>query len=135
MTNYEAWAFVYRANLEEIEKPLNEYPSLQDFFTRQLKDGSRPICTQVQGMASPCDGKVVIFGEITSDQVEQVKGRTYSLSGFLGMDWKTCKTKANSKLYHVVLYLAPGDYHRFHSPTDWIIGRRRHFPGTILLNL
>jgi phosphatidylserine decarboxylase len=37
----------------------------------------------------------------------------------------------NNCLYHCVIYLAPGDYHRFHSPTDWEIFYRRHFPGEL----
>jgi len=35
----------------------------------------------------------------------------------------------DSELFHVVIYLAPGDYHCFHSPTDWKVVLRRHFPG------
>lgn len=34
-------------------------------------------------------------------------------------------------LHHCVIYLAPGDYHRFHSPTDWTVFARRHFPGEL----
>ncbi|PFH56198.1 hypothetical protein XA68_16910 [Ophiocordyceps unilateralis] len=34
-------------------------------------------------------------------------------------------------LYYAVVYLAPGDYHRFHSPTNWVVERRRHFPGEL----
>jgi len=36
-----------------------------------------------------------------------------------------------SALYYAVIYLAPGDYHRFHSPTNWVVERRRHFAGEL----
>jgi len=42
-------------------------------------------------------------------------------------------TKEGNELYHCVIYLAPGDYHCFHSPTDWRVSHRRHFPGRFLL--
>ena len=34
-------------------------------------------------------------------------------------------------LYYIVVYLAPGDYHRFHSPTSWVVEKRRHFAGEL----
>lgn len=40
--------------------------------------------------------------------------------------------KEGNKLYFVVIYLAPGDYHRFHSPTNWVAESRRHFAGIVL---
>ena len=39
------------------------------------------------------------------------------------------KKHSENELYHCVIYLAPGDYHGFHSPADWVIEYRRHFPG------
>jgi len=126
---YNMWAFVYGVNLDEIDSPLESFPTLRDFFSRPMKEGCRKI-TQ-EGMASPVDAKVVVFGEVKAERVEQVKGVTYPLTGFLGADPATLKTSPNKKLYHCVLYLAPGDYHRFHSPADWTITKRRHFPGTL----
>jgi Phosphatidylserine decarboxylase len=41
--------------------------------------------------------------------------------------------REGNKLYFVVVYLAPGDYHRFHSPTNWVAESRRHFAGTLIL--
>lgn len=42
------------------------------------------------------------------------------------------KNSMKNDLFHVSIYLAPGDYHRFHSPSDWSISFRRHFPGELL---
>ena len=73
--------------------------------------------------------------------IEQVKGVTYKLERFLGStsmaeieDVAVANTQSESTqlercLYHIIIYLAPGDYHHFHSPTDWTVNTRRHFPG------
>lgn len=39
--------------------------------------------------------------------------------------------KEGNKMFFCVVYLAPGDYHRFHSPTNWVVERRRHFAGEL----
>lgn len=94
---------------------------------------------------SPADGKVLYFGPVTSCRVEQVKGVIYDLRQFLGEmismsniiadDYvnSLLKNPLDNRLYQLIIYLAPGDYHRFHSPTDWNIKLRRHFPGTFYL--
>ena len=67
--------------------------------------------------------------------VEQVKGMTYSMKTFLGPDQPSTSTlrelevNEDKKLYHCVIYLGPGDYHSFHSPSEWNVSLRRHFPG------
>jgi len=90
-------------------------------------------------------------GKVSRSRVEQVKGVTYSLSRFLGpinwpnVDDKHADSKSSSRdyvkqiishnkdteLYQAVIYLAPGDYHGFHSPTEWSVVFRRYFPGII----
>lgn len=100
---------------------------------------------------SPADGRVLHYGKVENGKLEQVKGVTYSLRGFLGPStWLKglppsdmddgcltdrdyhgqLKVKPGHSLHHCIIYLAPGDYHRFHSPVEWTISFRRHFPGT-----
>jgi phosphatidylserine decarboxylase len=88
---------------------------------------------------SPCDGKVLHFGMVEPNgHIEQVKGVTYELEKFLGSTSMAEIAAANIQgecLYHIIIYLAPGDYHHFHSPADWTVNIRRHFPGYVLANL
>lgn len=117
--------------MDEVRDPLEQYPTLEAFFTRQLKDGSRPICQDAFSMCSPVDGKVISAGPVQGDLLEQIKGKTYSLSAFLGAKYDTLCTSSSSQLYQCIIYLSPGDYHRIHFPVDCSIEKRRHFPGTL----
>jgi phosphatidylserine decarboxylase len=111
--------------MDELDRPLEAYKSLSDFFSRRLKSGVREISPI--GLASPADGRILHFGEITSNSVEQVKGVQYSLSAFLGPNEILPTEK--KRFYQIVLYLAPGDYHGFHSPVEMKVNTSRHFPG------
>lgn len=118
------YAWVYNCNLDEMSEPLESYMTIQDFFVRRLKDDARPFVKE--GIASPVDGKIMSIHEIarTSDELEQIKGITYSLSGFLGapiLSETENIDKQDTRLYHCIIYLAPGDYHGIHSPVDWKI--------------
>lgn len=97
------------------------YRSLSHFFTRLIKDDCRIISPSC--IVSPADGRILHFGPVTSTtHLEQVKGITYSLESFFGpnRDGKTADTYIDSiknrregtTLFHCIIYLAPGDYHR-----------------------
>ena len=118
---------LFNVNMDEAMNPdLKSYVSLNEFFRRKLKPEVRPIDVQAE-LVSPCDGKVFGCGPINdTDNVEQVKGMTYSLKEFLGFKPET------KNLYQIVMYLAPGDYHCFHSPTSWTVDHRKHFSGRLL---
>ncbi|KAJ8888886.1 hypothetical protein PR048_008380 [Dryococelus australis] len=147
---FSAYASVFGCNLEEaVNEDLRSYNTFAEFFCRQLKEGVRPI--EAACVVSPADGRVMNIGKVESCHVEQVKGITYSLTDFLGKPtWMArwdepsrkmlnssdyCHTiceNENTVLHQCVIYLAPGDYHRFHSPVDWTVYFRRHFKGDLL---
>ncbi|XP_013110579.2 phosphatidylserine decarboxylase proenzyme, mitochondrial [Stomoxys calcitrans] len=144
---YGMYSNAFGVNIEEALYPdFKHYNSLSEFFTRPLKDGVRPIDAAAP-LVSPADGKVLHFGAASKSLIEQVKGVNYSLIDFLGpaswVEGKTIKEEdyaesikhkkdGTTNLYQCVIYLAPGDYHRFHSPTEWQAELRRHFTGELL---
>jgi len=130
---------------EAENEDLTAYQNLGAFFKRKLKCDCRPIDSCVP-LVSPCDGQVLYFGQVDPDSglVHQVKGVSYSLRKFVGCypdgssphtkppTTKQSLEKSGNKLYECVMYLAPKDYHRFHSPVNWTLHQRRHFPGELL---
>ncbi|EEB14131.1 Phosphatidylserine decarboxylase proenzyme, putative [Pediculus humanus corporis] len=144
---YSLYASSFGVNLDECEvQDLTRYKSLSEFFIRPLREECRPIDSDHRCIVSPADGRVLTFGKITSCQVDQVKGVTYSLQQFLGkQSWRKMTNRStqttfeglnnerqDTDLYQCVVYLAPGDYHRFHSPVSWKVKFRRHFQGKLL---
>ncbi|KAM9527096.1 phosphatidylserine decarboxylase proenzyme, mitochondrial isoform 1-T1 [Guaruba guarouba] len=146
---YSLYIWTFGVNMKEAAvEDLHHYRNLSEFFRRKLKPQARPVCC-VHSVISPSDGKILNFGQVKNCEVEQVKGVTYSLESFLGPRVSTEElhfsqappgnsfqqqlvTKEGNELYHCVIYLAPGDYHCFHSPTDWRVSHRRHFPGSLM---
>lgn len=142
---YETYGKHFNAKLYEARFPLDTYENLQEFFTRTLKDGVRPLPAPVECIPSsiltcPVDAELVTIGELTGDRVTQIKDANYSMFAFLGVDprkpfttqQENIKKQNNTKFMYCTLYLAPGDYHRFHSPCDFNVHMRRHIPGECL---
>ncbi|CAH0730932.1 unnamed protein product, partial [Brenthis ino] len=138
---YGTYVKLFNVNLNDAAvTDLTYYRSLSAFFTRALREGARYISPAP--CVSPCDGVVLNCGPADTDKIEQVKGVTYSLEEFLGENKWSMKTDSNyyksllnnknNILHQCIIYLAPGDYHRFHSPCDWTSNFRRHFSGKLL---
>ncbi|XP_065760982.1 phosphatidylserine decarboxylase proenzyme, mitochondrial isoform X3 [Muntiacus reevesi] len=146
---YSLYIWTFGVNMKEAAvEDLHHYRNLSEFFRRKLKPQARPVCG-LHSVISPSDGKILNFGQVKNCEVEQVKGVTYSLESFLGPRTPAedlpfppaaphssfrsqLVTREGNELYHCVIYLAPGDYHCFHSPTDWTVSHRRHFPGSLM---
>ena len=96
-------------NADEAEKPIAEYDSFNDFFTRRLKPGARPVG---DGIVSPADGRLMLYLSADAERPFPLKGATRSLRAVFDGD-------APAGLYDIaVVRLAPVDYHRFHFPCN-----------------
>ena len=109
----------YQIAVDEVEDPLDSFPTLHDFFVRKLKGASRPVADGP--VVSPVDGKIEIAGDMQEGTHFLVKGQSYSLSDLLG-DEALADRYQDGK--YAVLYLSPADYHRIHSPADGKVNKQ-----------
>jgi phosphatidylserine decarboxylase len=108
------FAAAYGANLDEAGRPLEEYTSFLDFFTRRLRPGLRPQEPAVPGgINSPVDGALIASGRVTEGTLLQAKGLPYRLDELLDGDPLASELAG---AHYLTLYLAPKDYHRIHVP-------------------
>jgi phosphatidylserine decarboxylase len=122
----KAFGDFYKINFDEAEKPLSEYRSIGEFFTRRLKPGARPIAGSP--LVHPADSRIAQVGLIENGHCIQAKGRSYSVADLLQND--ALSSQFHGGLY-VTYYLCPTDYHRVHSPVDGVVRRSIHVPGTL----
>ena len=106
------------------------FSSFNDFFTRILKPGARPVTTRAQALACPVDGTVSQVGALQVDVLLQAKGRTYSLQQLLSVAAADCAQPLQGGQF-ATLYLAPYNYHRIHMPCDGRLLAAWHIPGAL----
>lgn len=109
---------LYKVNVDEMEKPLQEYTSLQSLFTRTLKEDVRKIDVGVNTIVSPVDGVLSSFGKVSENDTFVVKGQEYSMEQIFDCKNKEDEFKNGS---YFLFYLSPTDYHRIHSPIDGVV--------------
>ena len=118
----------YGVNMAEAANPdIASYPSFNDFFTRALKPGARPLAQA--DLICPVDGAISQFGRIEHDQIFQAKGHHYSTTALVGGDTALAARFDNG--HFATLYLSPKDYHRIHMPCDGRLARMIHVPGEL----
>lgn len=120
------FAKIYKINVQEAEMPIEQYPSIGDFFVRRLKAGVRPIGDALA--LHPADSVITQCARIRNGKLIQAKGFTYSLGEFT-QDAGALK-KWEGGLF-ATYYLCPTDYHRVHSPVDGQITNVRYIPGDL----
>ena len=118
----------YGVDMSEAADPRVEaYASFNEFFTRPLKSGARPVANAP--WLCPVDGAISQFGPIAGDQIFQAKGHHYSSRALVGGDAQLA-TQFDDGAF-ATLYLSPKDYHRIHMPCAGALRRMIHVPGEL----
>ena len=114
---------------QELEKPLEQYRSLNELFTRGVPRKLRPVSDRADVFLSPVDGTVQDIGQLSDDTVLTVKGIPYTLSS-LCPETDTEPFRDGS---FAILFLSPRNCHRVFSPAQGCLQRLVHVPGHRLL--
>lgn len=122
--------FIRRYNVrmdEALQSDPAQYATFNDFFTRALKPGVRPLAEQ--GWVSPVDGAISQLGAIERGQIFQAKGHHYTATALVGGD--AALAAPYEQGLFATLYLSPRDYHRIHMPWAGRLKRMIHVPGDL----
>ncbi len=118
----------YGVNMAEAANPdIAGYASFNEFFTRPLKEGARPLADA--DFICPVDGAISQFGAIERDRIFQAKGHAYTTAALVGGDAALAARFENG--HFATLYLSPKDYHRIHMPCAGKLRRMIHVPGEL----
>jgi phosphatidylserine decarboxylase len=121
---------LFDINMAEAAQPdPYAYRSFNDFFTRALKPGARPIANEPEIVVSPVDGTVSQCGDLLNESILQAKGQTYSLQELLAGDEAAVAAYRNGSF--ACIYLAPYNYHRIHMPCAGTALKNIYVPGEL----
>lgn len=118
----------YKVDMSEAAEPrIEAYASFNDFFTRALRPGVRPLAPTEY--VCPVDGAISQLGAIERGQIFQAKGHAYSATALLGDDLRLAREFEDGQF--ATLYLSPRDYHRIHMPCGGRLQTMVHVPGEL----
>lgn len=111
------------------EENPQSYACFNDFFTRALKPGIRPICNEPIAIVCPADGAISQLGKIVDGRIFQAKGQDYTVEELLGGDAALAQEFAEGDF--ATVYLSPKDYHRVHMPYGGKLRTMVSIPGDL----
>lgn len=118
---------VFDVDMSEVDET-GQFANFDAFFTRKLRQGTRPIDSSEKVIVSPADGRLEDYGEITEDLVLSAKGRRYRVEELLAGVGDLGPYRGGQ---FGTIYLSPRDYHRVHAPIDGTVEKIVHIPGTL----
>lgn len=120
----------YGVDLSESRvKDINEFTNFNEFFTRDLEPGARPIATDPDSLISPADGVISQLGDIDNNLILQAKNHQFSLESLLAGDFENASRFYRGKF--ITVYLSPKDYHRVHMPLKGRLVSTTYIPGRL----
>lgn len=124
----KVYSRAYDVALGESVPPDGAFESFDAFFTRRLREGTRPECADPDAFVSPSDGRLEDHGPITEDGTLLIKGRDYRVAELVG-DEAEARRLAGGQF--AIVYLSPRDYHRVHAPVAGKVTLVRSMPGEL----
>ena len=124
----DVYTRAYNVDLGEAVVPDEGFSTFNDFFTRKLRDGARPVDPAADAIISPADGRLDDAGPIDPLRTFLIKGQRYDATTLLASHDDAARF-ANGE--YAIVYLSPRDYHRVHSPIEADVTHVRHIPGTL----
>lgn len=118
----------FDVDLSEAAAPLEAYRTFTEFFTRPLREGSRPPDPDPAAVVSPVDARVYASGRVEAGMVLQCKDVPYAVADLLGDPEAAAALEGGT---YLTAYLSPRDYHRIHWPLGGRLRRVRHLPGDL----
>lgn len=125
----DVYVRAYRVDLEEAEIPPGGFRTFDEFFTRRLRPGSRPIEGGEETLVAPADGLIEDVGSVERGSILRVKGQRYEVGELLGDPADASRFEGGQ---FAVIYLSPRDYHRVHAAVGGPVHTVRHVGGTLL---
>ncbi|NCP14907.1 MAG: phosphatidylserine decarboxylase [Sphingomonadales bacterium] len=119
----------FDVDLSEAARCIGEFASFNDFFTRELKPGARPLADSSHFILSPADGAVSQLGPIAGGRIIQAKGRDYSVAEILACSAAEAARFEGGQF--MTIYLSPKDYHRVHMPATGTLAATSYIPGDL----
>ena len=123
------FAAAYDVDMTEAARGLGEFASFNDFFTRELRDGARPLADSAAYILSPADGAISQLGTITGGRIFQAKGRDFTAAELLGHGADVAAKFEGGSF--ITIYLSPKDYHRVHMPAEGSLQSTAYVPGDL----
>ncbi|MGB0723041.1 MAG: archaetidylserine decarboxylase [Gammaproteobacteria bacterium] len=114
---------------EAADPDFGAYEHFNAFFTRELKEGARPLPEDANIITSPADGRISQIGQVENGRIFQAKGQGFSLEELLGGPSEWTRTLDGGPF--ATVYLSPRDYHRVHMPVDGTLRAMVHVPGRL----
>jgi len=119
----------YDVDMADAARAIGQFSSFNDFFTRELRDGARPLADADAFILSPADGAVSQLGPITQGRIVQAKGRDFTVTEILGHGAEAAARFAGGQF--ITIYLSPRDYHRVHMPAAGVLQSTAYIPGDL----
>lgn len=124
----KTYGTLYRVDMSDVLPRETPYASFDEYFTRALVPGRRPVTAPADDVVSPADGALQSVGRIEDGCRIVVKGRTYDVARLVGSEEDACAMRGGQ---FAVVYLSPRDYHRVHAPVSGVVREVRGVAGDL----